>query len=72
MRLRPNELPRAVFAGEIAADSVGAIVIFQPDNKIVRLADVKTAGWILKNVCPIHGDEIGSKGRTRSPYPSIY
>jgi hypothetical protein len=47
-------------------------VIFQPDNKIVRLADVKTAGWILKNVCPIHGDEIGSKGRTRSPYPSIY
>jgi len=43
MRLGPNEPPRAVLPGELSADSVGAIVVRQPDGKIVCVADIKTA-----------------------------
>ena len=55
MRLRPNDPPRAVFPGEFSTDPVGAIVVLQPHDKITRLADVKTAIWVLKNIRPKHG-----------------
>ena len=68
MWLGPNELPRTVFPGELAADPVGAIVILHPNRQIIRVADVKSAIRILKNVRPKHGarGEYGSRGRART------
>jgi hypothetical protein len=66
--LGPNELPRTVFPGELATNPVGAIVILHSDGQIARVADVKSAIWILKNVRPKHGakGEYGSRGRART------
>jgi hypothetical protein len=58
MSFRPNQFPRTIFAGELAADLVGAIMIQQPVVQIARLTYVKFASGILENVNPIHGNEI--------------
>ena len=50
MGFRPNESPRAVLACEFAVDDVGAIVTGEPRRKILGLADVKPALWILEYV----------------------
>jgi hypothetical protein len=44
--------------GELATNPVGAIVILHSDGQIARVADVKSAIWILKNVRPKHGAKV--------------
>jgi hypothetical protein len=50
-----NQYPRAIFTGEFARDFVGAIVILELRREVIGLADIKLAGWILKNIDAIRG-----------------
>ena len=52
--LIPNQLPRAIFAGVFTEDFVSAIMISQTGFKIIRMANIKLSGRILKNVTPEH------------------
>ena len=66
MRLRPDQLPGAIFAGKFTTNVIRPIVVCQTCLQIICVADVKPASRILKNVNPKHEGIIGSRGRTRT------
>ena len=49
---------RAVFAGELSADFVRAVVVGEACRQVVGLADVKFPRGILQNVDPKHGGKV--------------
>ena len=70
----PNQLPRTILAGVFTKDFVGAIMVGQTGFEIIRVANIKLSGRILKNVTPEHAliplvliySKVGSGGRIRT------
>ena len=52
MQLGPDQDPRAILCGKLAARRIRVIVLCNTALQIVRLADVETAMRILKDVDP--------------------
>ena len=52
--LAPDQFPGTIFARELAAHFIGAIVRAQANREIIGVADVEFSGGVLKNIGPIH------------------
>ena len=70
MSFEPDEDPWTILPRKFAASFVGPVVIGYSSLKIVCVADVKFASWILKNVGPEHL-KFGSRGRIRTYDQSV-
>ncbi len=72
MLFGPDQSPRTVFPREFSIDFVDSVVIFNPILKIVGVADVEMASWILQEVYTIiHQNAVGSSGRIRTYDQSV-
>ena len=56
MFFRPDQGPRPVFPGKFSADFIGPIMTGDSVFEIIRVANVKEVGRILKDVHPEHGN----------------
>ena len=54
MFFRPDQGPRPVFPRKFSADFIGPIMTGDSISEIIRVANIKDAGQILKDVHPEH------------------
>ena len=54
MFFAPDQLPRAILAGELSRQFVPPVVGIKPDLQVVGVANVELSGRILEDVNPIH------------------
>jgi hypothetical protein len=69
MLFGPNENPWTILTSEFARDFIGSIVTASTSVQIVRVADIKNALGISKDIDPEHA--IGSSGRIRTYDQSV-